>query len=85
MPVPRPRSAVGSSVVRRKSTPVANANIYAEREQAYEQQMAPPVAPAPAPAGGASTTDQLKELADLHSAGALTDAEFQAAKAKLLG
>jgi hypothetical protein len=28
---------------------------------------------------------KLKELADLHSSGALTDAEFAAAKAKLLG
>ena len=30
-------------------------------------------------------TARLKELADMHASGALTDAEFAAAKAKLLG
>jgi hypothetical protein len=40
-------------------------------------------APAPAPAP-ADVTDQLQKLADLHSTGALTDDEFQAAKTKLL-
>ena len=30
-------------------------------------------------------TAQLKELADLHASGSLTDAEFAAAKAKLIG
>ena len=34
--------------------------------------------------GGSSTTDQLAQLADLHSSGALTDAEFQAQKDRLL-
>ena len=49
---------------------------------------APPPAPAAAPiadAGGPSLMDQLKELAGLKDAGILTDAEFAAAKAKLLG
>jgi hypothetical protein len=32
-----------------------------------------------------SMTDQLNQLADLHSQGVLTDDEFAAAKAKLLG
>ena len=48
---------------------------------------APVAAPAPAPAPAAPATDmvaQLQQLSELKNAGALTDAEFQAAKAKLL-
>jgi hypothetical protein len=44
-------------------------------------------APAPAPAAAATGTDligQLQQLAQLKEAGVLTDAELQAAKAKLL-
>jgi hypothetical protein len=44
---------------------------------------AAPPAPAPAPAG--DTTAELERLAGLHQSGALTDDEFAAAKAKLLG
>ena len=43
----------------------------------------PPVAPAPA-AGGPDLMAQLQQLAQLKDAGALTDAEYAAAKAKLL-
>jgi hypothetical protein len=55
--------------------------------QAQQQQSAPPPAPAPAPqaAPGSDLTAQLQELAQLHTAGALSDEEFAAAKAKLLG
>ncbi len=42
-------------------------------------------APAPAPAAGPSLLDQLNQLDALHQQGALTDNEFTAAKAKLLG
>ena len=35
-------------------------------------------------AGGSSTADELKKLADLRAAGALTEEEFAAQKAKLL-
>jgi hypothetical protein len=38
----------------------------------------------PAPAATARVADQLTRLADLHDRGVLTDAEFQAQKAKLL-
>jgi hypothetical protein len=45
-----------------------------------------PGAPAPAAAGGAQdTVESLKQLADLHSQGILSDDEFAAQKAKLLG
>ncbi len=54
-------------------------------EQAPPQQYAEP-APAPAPAAPAGdTTAELERLASLHTSGALTDDEFAAAKAKLLG
>jgi membrane protease subunit (stomatin/prohibitin family) len=48
------------------------------------QQQPAPAAPAAAPASSA-TIDQLKQLSELHQQGVLTDAEFAAAKAKLLG
>jgi hypothetical protein len=41
------------------------------------------VSPAPAPAKR-DPIDRLKELADLHTSGALTDAEFESQKAKIL-
>ena len=54
-----------------------------------EQQQAPApaaAAPAAAPAAaGPSLLDQLNQLSALHEQGALTDNEFTAAKAKLLG
>ena len=48
------------------------------------EQAAPPPAAAPAPAGD-STIDQLKQLGELKSQGILTEEEFAAQKAKLLG
>jgi hypothetical protein len=43
-----------------------------------------PAAPA-AVGGGQDVVEQIKQLADLHSQGILTDEEFAAQKAKLLG
>ena len=51
--------------------------------QAAAPQAAAPQAPAAAQP--ASMIDQLNQLAALHQQGALTDAEFAAAKAQLLG
>jgi hypothetical protein len=48
---------------------------------AYDE---PPPAPAPA-APAADPIAQLKDLADLHSQGILTDEEFAVQKAKILG
>ena len=55
-------------------------------QTAYQQQAAPPPAPAPA-AGGMSpgAIDELKQLGELHDNGVLTDEEFAAQKAKILG
>jgi len=54
-----------------------------EQQQAPAQQA--PAPPAAAPAAGPSLLDQLNQLDALHQQGALTDNEFTAAKAKLLG
>ncbi|HAS33578.1 MAG: hypothetical protein CMH38_10080 [Microbacterium sp.] len=56
-------------------------------QQAVAQQQAAPAAPAaPAPAaGGVDIVAELQKLAALKDAGVLSDAEFAAAKAKLLG
>jgi hypothetical protein len=65
-------------------------------EQAYDQAPADEQADDQAPAGGgqdqaqyapppADPADEIEHLAQLHTSGALTDEEFAAAKAKLLG
>jgi hypothetical protein len=75
-------TAVSNRVSRRQGERWAR-----QEEERYAQAPAPePVAaPAPAaPAGGASTIDQLKELASLKAEGVLTEDEFAAQKAKLL-
>ena len=56
-------------------------NQYDEQTQAASPQAAPASA-VPAPA---DSTAELERLAKLHESGALTDEEFAAAKAKLLG
>ncbi|HEX6780670.1 MAG TPA: SHOCT domain-containing protein [Solirubrobacterales bacterium] len=57
----------------------------AQEQQQYAQQAA--AAPPPqAPAGGESSTiEQLKELGELKAQGILTEEEFAAQKAKILG
>jgi hypothetical protein len=84
-------TAVSGRVQRRQAEKFAtrDANIYAEREQAYEQQQGgyaqpAPAAPAPAAAPQVDLMDQLQKLGDLKAQGILTDAEFEAQKAKLL-
>jgi len=65
----------------------------AANAQAYEQQVAAQAAPPPpeaapeAPAAPAEDPmiSKLKQLADLHAQGILTDEEFSAQKAKILG
>ena len=83
-------TAVSGRVQRRQAEKYADrdAQIYADREQAYQQQtaaQAPPPPPAAPAAGEPDMIQQLKDLADLHSQGILTDDEFAAQKAKILG
>lgn len=56
----------------------------AQEQQQYGQPAPPPPAQAPA-AGESSVIDQLKELGELKAQGILTEEEFAAQKAKLLG
>jgi hypothetical protein len=63
-----------------------DAEQQARADQAYAEQQAtqaPP--PAPTSAGGDDLVSRIQELARLRDAGVLTDEEFAAAKAKLLG
>jgi hypothetical protein len=73
-------------------TATAVSNRVSKRQgERWAQQEAPQQAPqevaqaAAAPAGATSTIDQLKELGELKSQGILTEEEFAAQKAKLLG
>lgn len=90
-------TAVSGRVQRRQAEKYADrdAAIYAERQQAYaaqqaqyqqpaQYQQAPPPPPPAAPAGE-SMIDELRQLGELHAQGILTDEEFAAQKAKLLG
>lgn len=90
-------SAVSGRVQRRQAEKFAerDAEIYAQRNAAYQQaqaQQAPPpppapvaAAPAPAAPDQSAVIEQLRQLGELHQQGILTDEEFAAQKAKLLG
>jgi hypothetical protein len=80
------RGVARTAVIAGTATAVSNrvsrrqAGRWAEQEQqqSYQQQQ---------PAGGGSddTIGQLKQLGDLKAQGVLTDAEFEAQKARILG
>jgi Short C-terminal domain len=81
------RGVARTAVVAGTATAVSNrvSRRQGERwaqQEAPQQAAPPPAAPA---AGGESTIDQLKELGELKSQGILTEEEFAAQKAKLLG
>ncbi len=57
----------------------------AELAQMRQQMAAPPPAPPAAAGGGEDLIAQLEKLGSLKAAGILSDEEFAAAKAKLLG
>jgi hypothetical protein len=70
-------TAVSNRVSRRQAARWAE-----QDQQAYEE--APPPAAAPA-ASGESRIDQLKALGELKAQGVLSDEEFEAEKARILG
>jgi hypothetical protein len=82
-------TAVSGRVRRRQAERYADrdAQIYAERERAYEQQVQPQPVAAPPPAAPQtdSVIDKLKELGALKAQGVLTEDEFAAQKARILG
>ena len=81
-------TAVSNRVSRRQAGRWAAQEQYAEPQQQYappppQPQYAPP--PAPAAAGGDDVIAQLEQLGRLRDSGVLTDEEFAAQKARLLG
>jgi hypothetical protein len=88
--MPLLRGVARTAVVAGTATAVSNrvsrrqANRWAaEDEQQYADQ-APPPPPQAAPAPEADPLEQLQKLGELKAAGVLTDAEFEAQKAKIL-
>ena len=84
------RGVARTAVIAGTATSVSNrvSRRQAERWNQQEAAQAPPpeqAAPPPAAAAPESTIDQLKELGELKSQGILTEEEFAAQKAKLLG
>ena len=83
------RGVARTAVVAGTATAVSNrvsrrqAGRWAEQDQAAYAQQAPPQQAPPAPA--ADPIAQLKELGELRDSGVLTDEEFAAQKAKILG
>ena len=85
-------TAVSGRVQRRQAEKYTDrdAQIAAEREQAYQQQTAAAARPCrPRPhrplRPQSDMIQQLKDLGELHAQGILTDEEFAAQKAKILG
>jgi hypothetical protein len=88
------RGVARTAVIAGTATSVSNrvskrqGERWAQQEPAQQPQAAPvsppPASAAPA-AGGGSTIEQLKELGELKAQGILTEEEFAAQKAKLLG
>ncbi len=89
------RMATRTAVVAGTATAVSNrvsrrqAGRWQQKEDEQAAQEAQQAAPPPAPAAPAAPQDddvaKLQNLAQLHSQGVLSDEEFAAAKAKVLG
>lgn len=75
-------TAVSNRVSRRQANRWAEQDQQPYNQQQYYQQPAPP-APSPPPAR--DPVAQLKDLADLKAQGILTEDEFAAQKARILG
>ena len=80
-------TAVSNRVSRRQAnrwTQQSEAQAYEQQQQYYEPPPPQYAQPAPAPAAAPDPIEQLTKLAELKNQGILTDAEFQAQKAKIL-
>jgi len=82
------RGVARTAVIAGTATAVSNRVSRRQAERWYgddQQQAAEAPAPAAAPAAEApDMMEQLKQLGELHTSGVLTDAEFEAQKAKIL-
>ncbi len=76
-------TAVSNRVSRRQQNRWAQQDDQQYAQQ-QPQQYAPPPPPPPPAAPARDTVAQLKDLAELKSQGILTDAEFEAQKARIL-
>ena len=81
-------TAVAGGVQRRQQ----NRQVQAEQAAAYQQEQQPaaqpqpqPAAAAPAPGGNDADMAQLQQLVEMRNQGLLDEAEFAAAKSRLLG
>lgn len=91
--MPRLRTVARTAVISGTATAVSG-NVARRQNDRWAAQQAPaeapPVAAPPAPVAAAPAAaedpiEKLKQLGELHQAGVLTDEEFAAAKAKVLG
>ena len=88
--MPLLRGVARTAVIAGTATAVSNrvsrrqANRWAAEDEAQYQQQYQEPAPAPAAAPAADPLEELKKLGELKAAGVLTDAEFEAQKAKIL-
>jgi hypothetical protein len=71
-------TAVSNRVSRRQ------ANRWAQEDESQYQEQQQYQEPAPAAAPAADPLEELKKLGELKASGVLTDAEFEAQKAKIL-
>jgi hypothetical protein len=78
-------TAVSGRVARRQAARYGEPSPYGSEPQQYAEEPQQYAPPAPAPAEEDDSTVQLQKLAALHTQGVLTDEEFAAAKAKILG
>jgi hypothetical protein len=74
-------TAVSNRVSRRQAERWSAQDPYAQQQYAEPA----PAAPPPAAEGGKSRVEQLQDLAALKEQGVLTDEEFAAEKARILG
>jgi hypothetical protein len=73
-----------TAVIAGTATHVSN-NVSRRQAQRWAEQGQIPAQQAAPAAAGSDPIEQLKELGQLHESGVLTDEEFAAQKAKLLG
>jgi Short C-terminal domain len=86
--MPLLRGVARTAVIAGTATAVSN-RVSRRQAERWSQEEAPaeayePAPAAPAPAAASDPLDELKKLGELKAAGILTDAEFEAQKAKIL-
>jgi Short C-terminal domain len=84
-PILRTAAIVGTASAVSGSVQHHQQQKYAAQDQAQYEQQAAAAAPPPAAPAEPDTTAELTQLAQLHEQGILTDEEFSAKKAQILG